>query len=269
MPPLVKPPLVNVSAGQPITAQAWNGILGALDDLFDGINAFGSDVVQVTVTVGAGGPPVTTAVVVAVPASGPPVVAVPPHAANTVFTLSNLTPGAWTVHVAAVGFNPVSQAITVPRGPLTLPLASNTVIMPQLFGLNAVQAVSTLSALSLQIQLFLDVEGTTISHTSLPTDHTGSKVLAQFPDFNTRVVPASAGVRVLLAGPTTKASKETKESKDFEKKDIGEKINKEIDILNSLGVDRAVETGGTARVFIAPEDRPAVGESALAQPRME
>jgi len=71
MPPLVKPSLPPVAAGQPITAQGWNVILGALDDLFDGINAFGSLSLAVTLT--ASGAPLKNAVVVAVPGSGQPV----------------------------------------------------------------------------------------------------------------------------------------------------------------------------------------------------
>ena len=47
--PLVKPPLATVNAGQPVTAQGWNAIIGGLNDLYDAVLAFGTGVLQVSV----------------------------------------------------------------------------------------------------------------------------------------------------------------------------------------------------------------------------
>ena len=284
---LVKPALPNVSPGQPVTAQGWNAILSAIDDLFDGVNAFGAEAVTVNVTFGSAA--VLTAVVVGVPASGQPVVAVPPFGTTNSFRLTNLTPGAWTVHVAAPGFQNAQQSITVPvSAPVTISLTSNgTVPMPTLFGLNAVQALSALNSQGIAVQQILDVDGAIISHTSLPNDHTGSKVLSQFPAPGTRVTPASASVGLVLSSATVKTSKETFEKPpSFEKTQIDVVKDFEIktgefiktfdtapaglpDEINLRREDAPAPVPGDARVFILPDERPTVGTPFVEAPRVE
>ena len=196
--PLVKPSLANVSAGQPVTAQAWNKIQDAIGALFDAMLALGSNTVDVNVTDGTA--PIAGATVIAVPASGAPIEAVGPRGSSTAYTLTQLTAGSWTLYVSAPGYTAVSQAVTIPAaGPVTITLATSTKVMPDLLGLTAAAAVGTLNTAGIQIDLILDVTGGEVSKTAIPTNRTGSRVLFQFPDPGARVTPASAKTRIVLS----------------------------------------------------------------------
>lgn len=196
--PLVKPPLANVSAGQPVTAQAWNAILAGLGTLYDAVLALGTEALEVNVTDG------TTAIleaqVVAVPASGPPVAAVPPRGGATAFTLTSLAPGQWTVHVSARGYNALQVPATIPASaPLNVTLSAATVVMPDLLGKPASDAVAALAAAGIQLDQVLDVTGGEVSKTALPANRASSLVLAQFPLPGARIAAASAKTRLLLS----------------------------------------------------------------------
>ena len=41
-----KPALVQAEPGRPVTAQAWNAVLGAVDALYDAVNALGGNAVM-------------------------------------------------------------------------------------------------------------------------------------------------------------------------------------------------------------------------------
>jgi len=197
MPPLVKPALANVSAGQPITAQAWNAILSAIGALYDAVLAIGGNAVDIELRQGA--TPITSAQVVAVPASGAPVTAVPPRGGGTAFTLTGLTAGAWTVYVHAPGFQPSSTPVAIPATTQTINLTPATTAMPDLLGTTASSAISTLATAGVQLDLVLDVTGQEISKTTLPASKTTSRVLFQFPLPGTQVVAATAHVRIVLS----------------------------------------------------------------------
>lgn len=196
--PLVKPSLANASPGQPITAQAWNAVLSAVGALYDAMLAFGTNTLDVEVR--DGGTAVTDAQVTAVPASGAPVVAVPPRAGGTAYTLTGLAAGSWTVHVSARGFHAATQTVTIPgSAPVTINLTAATKLMPDLLGLTAPAALAKLSSDALQIDLILDVTGDEVSKTSLPSSHVGSRVLFQWPDPGERVIAATAKTRLVLS----------------------------------------------------------------------
>ena len=196
--PLVKPPLANVSAGQPVTAQAWNAIVAAIGALYDAVIAFGTNRVDVNVTDGT--TPLTDAIVVAVPTSGAPVVAVPPHAGGTAFSLTNLTEGAWTVHVSARGYAVAQLAITVPvTSPVSINVTANTKVMPDLLGLTGSAAVARLNTDQIQLDAIYDVTGDVISKTSLSAKQAAARVLFQFPDPQERVTAATAKTRLVLS----------------------------------------------------------------------
>jgi hypothetical protein len=196
--PLVKPSLANVSAGQPVTAQAWNAVLAAINALYDAVLAFGTATVDVNLAGPSG--PVTNATVVAVPASGGPVVAVPPRGGGTSFTLTSLRDGAWTVHVTAPGFAPVQVPLTVPAsGALAINLTASTRAMPDLLGKTAATALSELGTAAIQVDAVYDVFGDLVNKTTLPANRAGSLVLFQFPLPGEQVVATTAKTRLVLS----------------------------------------------------------------------
>src|SRR5687768_5557030 len=100
---LEKPPLAQVSPGQPVTAQGWNAIIDGLLALYDAVLEFGSGVVQVNVAEGTTAIP--DAIVIGIPtAGGTPIRGVPPFGSNTSHTLVGMTPGDWTIHVQRPGY---------------------------------------------------------------------------------------------------------------------------------------------------------------------
>ena len=197
--PLTKPPLVNVSPGQPVTAQAWNAVLAAIGALYDAVIGLAGDSVEVSVNGGAVG----NATVVAVPPSGAPIAAVPPRGGGTTYTLTHLSAGAWTVHVSAPNFQAVQVALTVPAtGPLAVTLTASTAPMPDLLGHTALDAVQMLNAAGVQLGSMLDVEGVAVAK-PLPSERNKSKVLFQFPDPGDQVVKATANTRLVLSALPT------------------------------------------------------------------
>jgi hypothetical protein len=198
--PLVKPPLPPVSAGQPVTAQGWNAILSAVGALYDGVNALGTETVTVNVT--SAGAPLAHAVVVAVPASGPPEVAVPPHATQTGYLLTELVVGSYNVFVAAPGHAPTAAIpIVVPRGPLSVALTPTARPMLNVIGMTASAALGALAAAGIQVDLVLDVFGEVVPHGSLPPARGGAKVLVQQPPPAAPVESATRARLVLSAVP--------------------------------------------------------------------
>jgi hypothetical protein len=195
---LTKPNLVNANPGQPITAQAWNAVLSAIGNLYDAVLALGTNTVDIELRDGS--TPVTAAQVVAVPASGAPVVAVPPRAGGTAFTLTGLSAGAWTVHVDAHGFTAAPVAVTIPASAaVTVNLTAATKLMPDLLALTGSAALTKLTADGIQIETILDVNGNEISKTNLPPAAVTARVLFQYPDPGDRVVAATAKTRLVLS----------------------------------------------------------------------
>lgn len=199
--PLTKPPLVNVSPGQPVTAQAWNAVLAAIGALYDAVIGLAGDSVEVSVNGGA----VTNASVVAVPtAGGAPVAAVPPRGGGATYTLTHLTAGAWTVHVKAAGFQDAQVPLTVPAttSPLAITLTATTKPMPDLLGQTAQTAVQMLTTAGVQLGSILDVQGVAVAK-PLPAERNNAKVLFQFPDPGEQVVAATANTRLVLSALPT------------------------------------------------------------------
>jgi hypothetical protein len=197
--PLVKPALANVSAGQPVTAQAWNAVLSAINALYDAVLAFGTATVDVNLT-GPNGP-VTNATVVAVPTTtGAPVIAVPPRAGGTSFTLTSLRDGPWTVHVNAPDFEAIQVPLTVPASAaLGITLVARTKAMPDLLGKTATSALADLGTAAIQLDAIFDVTGEHVNKTTLPANRAGSLVLFQFPLPGDQVVAATAKTRLILS----------------------------------------------------------------------
>jgi beta-lactam-binding protein with PASTA domain len=197
--PLVKPSLAPVSAGQPVTAQAWNAILTAIGALYDAVLALGTHTVDISVQDASGS--LIGATVVAVPAAGAPVQAVAPRGGGTAYTLTGLAPGPWTVHVSAPGYTATSIAVTVPvaSAPPPVTLTRTTVAMPDLLGKAIGAAVGVLTGAGIQVDQILDVSGDELSKNALPADKANSKVLFQFPLPGAQVTAASAKTRLVVS----------------------------------------------------------------------
>jgi hypothetical protein len=197
---LVKPPLEQVSAGRPVTAQGWNAIVDGLSALYDAVLALGTSAVQVSITFE--GRTVTDARVVAEPLSGTgnPVVAVGPFGSTTNHLLVGVGNGNWRIHVDADGFRPEVREVTVPLADtLTVTLTRAGVLVPDLFGQPAQQALTTLGGLGLLVDLILDATGHEVSRVSLPPTYQNAPVLMQVPDAGTTIDPATGRVRLVLA----------------------------------------------------------------------
>ena len=196
---LTKPALANVNAGEPVTAQAWNEIVDGLDDLYDAVLAIGTGVLQVSVT--AGDRAVEGAQVVAVPlAGGNPVAALPLHGDVNSYALVGVNPGNWRIFVEADGFQDEARDVTVPAAePIVVNLTLAGVVMPDLFGVTAEDALAQLTTAGLTVDLILDITGHEVSRVSLPAHFQNSPVLMQLPDAGTVLDPGTDRVRLVLA----------------------------------------------------------------------
>ena len=197
---LTKPALTKVAPGEPVTADGWNAIVGGLSDLYDAVLAFGQGILQVSVLFN--GTPVAGAQVVAAPATGDltPVTAVPLYGTVTNYTVVGVTPGVWHVFVAAPGFQPAAQDVTLPAAsPLVFNLAPAGVVVPDLFGVTAQTALAQLSSLNVAIDILLDVLGHEVSKTTLPPQYQNQPILAQLPAAGTVIDPAATRMRLVLA----------------------------------------------------------------------
>jgi hypothetical protein len=197
---LTKPALANVNPGDPVTAQAWNAIVNGVGDLFDAVLAFGHGVLDVSVLFN--GDAVGNAQVVAVPAAGDltPIEAVQLYGTVTTYTVVGVTAGQWHVFVSAPGFQPQSQDVTVPAsGPLVFNLVAAGVVVPDLFGVAAQDALTQLSALNLNVDVILDVLGHEVPKSSLPPQYQNQPILDQLPPAGTVVDPSSQRLRLVVA----------------------------------------------------------------------
>ena len=199
--PLDKPPLPAAVPGRPVTAQGWNGIIDAVDRLYDAVNAIGSGSLEINVT--SGGQPVLGALVVATPAAGGnPILAVPPAGDRTSYVVGGVSDGAWRLEVIATGFATAARDVTVPTGRVDVELTAVGPVVPDLFGQTLQTAFSALTAAELPIGLILDALGKEVPRTPIPTEYQNVPVLAQLPVAGTRLDPAGR-VQLVVAATVT------------------------------------------------------------------
>jgi hypothetical protein len=227
---LTKPALANVNPGEPVTAQGWNAIVDGLDDLYDAVLAIGTGTLEVSVQ--AGGKPVAGASVVAVPlAGGNPVAALPLHGDVTTYELTGVSSGNWRVFVQAEGFKPETSDVAVPAAdPVAISLTLAGVVVPDLFGVSAQDALAELSTAGLSVDLILDITGHEVSRVTLPPQFQNAPVLLQLPDAGTVVDPAVQRVRLVLATAIDQVPTVTMPSL------IGLSANEVASALNQLGL---------------------------------
>ncbi|WP_457427279.1 PASTA domain-containing protein [Roseateles sp. P5_E7] len=194
-----KPALVQAEPGRPVTAQAWNAIIGAVDALYDALNALGGNAVMVTVT--AGGQPRPDARVVAVPAGGGRAIpAIAPFPGQTAHQLAGLTDGTWSLKISAAGCADVSVDVAVPAATTaSVALTVTQKTMPDLFGRSVLQALSTLAAAGLTLDNILDTSGETVPKANPPTRFQTAVVLVQQPPPGALVPAGNAQVRLVVS----------------------------------------------------------------------
>lgn len=197
---LTKPALATVKAGDPVTAQAWNTIVNGVSDLYDAVLAFGHGVLDVSVLFN--GDAVSGAHVVAVPATGDltPIEAVQLYGTVTTYTVVGVTAGQWHVFVSAPGFQSQTQDVTIPAsGQIVFNLVAAGVVVPDLFGVTAQDALTQLAALNLNVDVILDVLGHEVPKTSLPPQYQNQPILDQLPPAGTVVDPTAQRLRLVVA----------------------------------------------------------------------
>jgi len=228
---LTKPALATVNAGDPVTAQAWNAIVTGVGDLYDAVLAFGPGVLEVSVL--SNGDAVTGAQVVAVPATGDltPIAAVQLYGTVTTYTVVGVTAGQWHVFVNAPGFQQQTQDVSVPAsGPLVFNLVAAGVVVPDLFGVTAQDALTRLSALNLNVDVILDVLGHEVPKSTLPPHYQNQPILEQLPPAGTVVDPTAQRLRLVVATALDQAPVVTMPSL------VGLSYDEVASVLNGLGL---------------------------------
>lgn len=230
---LTKPALADAVPGAPITAQAWNDIVAGLSDLYDAVLALGGNIVEVEPQLGEA--TVAGARVVAEPLGGEgnPVGAIPPVGARTTYLVAGLTPGDWRIRVEAVGLTPESRDITVPREePLVIAMTAAGPIVPDLFGLGAVEARTALDDAGIvpdRLRL-IDTAGNELTPHDIPPEHANSEVLVQDPAAGAVLASASEIVRLVVAAPLVETETVTMPSL------IGLTLNEATEALKAIGL---------------------------------
>jgi hypothetical protein len=179
----------HVNPGQPLTAQAWNDIVDAIDQANQYLQATMHSVhVQITNPELASQSMLETVRVFAVLAGSPPFEAVRPIAPGGPHVLTGLPPGAYTLQAEAVGYTPATTTVNVTGTgasdtPVSMALAQAGGFMPALFGLPLAQAKQQLATLQIKFDRLLDFNGNDMAPAA--TDFDNTPVLVQSPAVGT------------------------------------------------------------------------------------
>src|SRR5258708_17162728 len=104
----------HVNPGQPLTAQAWNDIVDAIDQAYKYLQATMHTIhVQITNTELASQSMLETVRVVAVQSGAPPIDALRPLTPGGPHVLTGLPPGAYTIQAEALGYTPATTTVSV------------------------------------------------------------------------------------------------------------------------------------------------------------
>jgi len=204
--PLTRPALADAVPGAPVTAQAWNDIVGGLLDLYDAVLALGGAVVEVEAQfegVAIGG-----ASVVAEPlgdgGTTTPVGAIPPIGPRTSHLIVGLTPGQWRIRVEVDGLTAESRDVTVPvEAPLVIDLEAAGPLVPDVFGLGTLEARGALNNADIPSDRLriIDSSGQEIAAHDVSPEHANAEVLVQTPEPGSILVDGAEVVRLVVAAP--------------------------------------------------------------------
>jgi len=226
---LIKPAIADAEPGGPITAQAWNEIVGGVDDLFDAVLAIGTGLAEVEVV--ENGNEIPGAVIVAEPlGEGNPVIAVPPFGSRTAHSIVGVNPGNWRLHIHAEGYKTEVRDVELPLDDrLIVQVGRTGPQLPDVFGLGAVAAVKKLAASDIEVERLIDTIGHEISPFDIPADQSDSPVLMQLPEPGTSMTPGSR-VRLVIAGAVRRENTVTMPSL------VGLEYDEVVEVLDRLGL---------------------------------
>lgn len=188
-----------VNAGQPITAQAWNEIVGNLAQVIDLLNAQAGQSLRVAVNNPSADAANIRVSAIAEGAQGAVFEAAKPVPPDTSFTLTGLSPGNYSIRAEAPGFTPTTTMIALPGADTaTLTMARAHPQMPDVFAVTLEQALSTLSTAGVVVQRVVDTTGRDIAPANPGAEFLGSHVLVQLPETGDPA-PASGGAQLVIS----------------------------------------------------------------------
>jgi hypothetical protein len=192
----------TVSAGEPLTAQAWNDIVTALAAVTQFVRESSALTARVKIT--NPGFDASTARVIATATGKAPSAAVPPTKGSTEHVLTGLSVGAYSVEVSAPGFETKSVALDVQTDGALLEVALGTAgsKLPNLFGVPLQQALTATSALGIKVGRIIDSQGRDQAPKNVDAAYKLAPVLGQIPAAGTWVGAADE-VYLLVAGQET------------------------------------------------------------------
>src|SRR5438105_10077088 len=176
--PINVPPTRTVNPGEPLTADAWNAIVGGLVALSQYLNATEATGVHVVIH----NTGVTRARVTAIRDDGLAYEAVAPVPPGTDYIFTGLRPGAYTIRVEAPGFRSDSTPVNVPTvAPVEFTLLPSGAFMPELFGFTLRAALQELSNRHIAVGRILDVVGRDVAPANPGANYLDQPVLAYLP----------------------------------------------------------------------------------------
>ncbi len=188
----------TVNAGEPVTAQGWNVIVNAIAALTDYLTTTEAKALQVSIT-NTGVDPSTTRVT-AVKDDGVSFQAVAPVPPGTNYTFAGLKPGAYSIRVEALGFDPMTKSATVPDvSSLSVTLTPHGAFMPKVFGETLQATLTQLKNASIAVSRILDVAGRDVAPANPGSDYNDAPVLMQFPNPGEPVPPDGSAQLVVAA----------------------------------------------------------------------
>jgi hypothetical protein len=193
------PPFIKklASAGEPLTAQAWNDIVNALAQVHTHLESTEASALRVQIA--GAGIDLGTVRVTAVRDDGIAVDAVAPVPPDTRHSFAGLRPGAYTLRVEAPGYQGATLNVTVPDAAVqNVPLTKSGAFMPEVFGLELQQALALLANEQIAVARILDVTGTDVPTANPGAQFNSARVLMQFPLVGTPV-PVGQSVQLVIA----------------------------------------------------------------------
>jgi hypothetical protein len=195
----------TVSAGEPVTAEAWNVIVQAILSLTNYLGSTEGSSLKLKLT--NTDPAMAFARVTATRDDGVAFEAVAPVPPNTFFVFSGLRPGPYSIRAEAPGFAPATTTVTSPSADgVTLTLTPHGAFMPLVFGSTLQAALQQLQNLSIGVSRILDVTGRDIPTANPGADFVNSFVLAQIPEAGTPLAPEQRAQLVIAAALQVQAS---------------------------------------------------------------
>jgi hypothetical protein len=193
-PPFVKK---TVSAGEPLTAQAWNDIVNALGQVHQHLE--NTEATTLRVQVAASGADLRSVRLTAIRDDGVAIDAVAPVPPSTQHVFPGLRAGSYQLRGEAPGFQVATTGVNAPEAAVVnLALVAAGAFMPALFGQALQEALATLSAAQIAVERVLDVTGTDIAPANPGAQYNSSLVLMQLPAPGTPVA-AGQGVQLVVS----------------------------------------------------------------------